>query len=473
MKKILTLFFCFGCLVSHATIWKIGPTRSYTNCLQVATLVQNNDTIQIDFATYTNVTQVLWVKNNLLIEGIGGRPRLEAGSTIAGDMVNGKGIFVISGANVRVNNIEFANAKVVDHNGAGIRQEGANLTVTNCRFLGNEMGILCGIIPNCKISVEFSEFFNGGSTANPGYQHNIYIGNIDTFLFRFNYSHDAIAEGHELKSRAKYNFILYNRIANEQSVDSRTIDLPNGGTSVIVGNIIEQGVNSANSNLLGYGLEGLTNAAPHQLWISHNTFVNKKSSGSFIQVAAGMDTLFLKNNILVGAKTGGLITGSPAVLDSARNFIDNTIAAVNFVNPTNFDYHLLTTSAAKDAGISLSKIVNGYTLQPNYMYKDISSSKLRPLLGIIDIGAFEYIKPSSIDHLPANLLLYPNPTTGILFFNNDDFIGTSYQIYSAFGTLIQSGFVTKKDLNFKGLASGIYLLKLNSKVYRFAKIDGE
>jgi len=160
------------------------------------------------------------------------------------------------------------------------------------------MGILQGgTIEDCKIVVEFCEFMNGGSPDNPGYQHNIYINHIDSLIFRYNYSHDAIAEGHEFKSRASNNFILYNRISNINSVDSRNIDLPNGGTTVILGNIIEQGQNSANSGIIGFGLEGLVNPEPHNLWICNNTIVNKKNKGNFINVA-GIDTLFMKNNII-------------------------------------------------------------------------------------------------------------------------------------------------------------------------------
>src|SRR5690242_1070033 len=87
---------------AYATTWNVGPTRPYTYCSQVAPLVQYGDTIEIDFATYVNDPQVIWNKNNLYIVGIGGRPRLEAGSIIANDMSNGKGIFVISGSNVHV-----------------------------------------------------------------------------------------------------------------------------------------------------------------------------------------------------------------------------------------------------------------------------------------------------------------------------------------------------------------------------------
>ena len=220
-----------------ATIWYVGPNRNYKTCKGVQALVKNGDTVSIAEAVYRDVVQVSWTADQLYILGEGNGPRLEAGTNIANDQSNGKGIFVVRGKNCIIENIEFANAKVIDHNGAGIRQEGANVLVKNCRFVGNEMGLLCGVIASCTIIMEHNVFENNGSPSNPGYQHNVYIGHIDTFIFRYNYSKDAIAEGHELKSRAKYNIILYNRISNENTVDSRTIDLPNGGTSIIMGNI--------------------------------------------------------------------------------------------------------------------------------------------------------------------------------------------------------------------------------------------
>jgi len=466
--KITLAFALFYSVSSFANTWHIGPTRAYTYCSQVASLVQDGDTILIDPGTYINDPQVKWTKNNLYIAGNNGRPRLEAGAIIANDMTNGKGIFVISGNNVHVHNIEFANAKVQDHNGAGIRQEGANLWVTNCLFNGNEMGILGGNIPNCKTTVEYSEFVNGGSVENPGYQHNIYINHIDTLVFRYNYTHNAIAEGHELKSRATYNFILYNRIANEESEDSRTIDLPNGGTSVIVGNIIEQGPNSANSNLLGYGLEGLTNPAPHALYCTNNTFVNKKSTGSFIQVANGTDTLFVKNNIFAGAKTGGLFIGTPTVLDSSNNEINNSVSAIDFVDAVNHDYHLSSTSIVIDQGIPLDRVVGGSALQPNLEYEDTCSFTARVSNGAIDIGAFEYGLPSvTDDHDSFHFLIYPNPA--------NDYIRIEYN-YPVYQPLLltvakvngevvlnQRLDMGKININTTSWGNGIYFLRLQDR----------
>lgn len=415
IRALLSAIAVFHFIYTHATTWNVGPSRMYTYCSQIASLVQQGDTILIDFATYVNDPQVIWNKSNLYIAGINGRPRLEAGSIIANDMVNGKGIFVISGSNVHVHNIEFANAVVQDNNGAGIRQEGANLWVSSCAFSGNEMGILGGNIPNCKTTIEYCEFLNSGSTFNPGYQHNVYINHIDTLVFRFNYSHDAIAEGHELKSRASYNFILYNRIANEGSEDSRTIDLPNGGTSVIVGNIIEQGPASANSNLLGYGLEGLTNPAPHALYCCSNSFINKKTTGSFIQVANGTDSLFVKNNIFAGAKTGGLFIGTASVLDSSNNAINNALSVFGFEDETNYNYRLLSDAIVIDKGVSVSKAVHGYSLNPSLEYLDQHSFSIRPVNGVLDIGAFEYASPlHTTENSLNNISFYPNPASGFM-----------------------------------------------------------
>lgn len=460
--RLVTLILLFATYSTHATTWRVGPTRPYLFCSQVAPLVQNGDTILIDASIYVNDPQVKWSKNNLLIKGVGGRPVLQAGSIIANDAVNGKGIFVISGANVTVENIEFANAAVIDHNGAGIRQEGANLLVRLCKFSGNEMGILCGNIANCKTVVEYTEFVNGGSTLNPGYQHNIYINHIDTFIFRYNYSHEAIAEGHELKSRANNNFILYNRIANEQSVDSRSIDLPNGGTTVLLGNIIEQGPNSANSNLLGFGLEGLSNPGPHNLWICNNTFVNKKTTGSFIQVATGTDTLFVKNNILAGAKTGGLIIGAPTVLDSSNNVINNQVGAIGFVDATHYDYHLTAGSPSVDAGVSVPAVIRGYALQAQQMYVDTCMVTTRNTYNQVDIGAFEYgsvLAQEEVEKSPV--LIFPNPTNGMVHLITGDVQLERVRIFGMTGALL--GEFYTNDVNIDYLDSGLYLMTVQTK----------
>ena len=469
MKHYLILPAILLCLANAwATTWYVGPSRTYTFCSQVAPLVADGDSILIDAAVYDNDPQVQWKKNNLYIAGIGGRPRLQAGSIIANDFSNGKGIFVTQGSGIHIHNIEFANARVPDNNGAGIRQEGANLLVTRCKFDGNEMGILGGNIANCKVTVEYCEFVNGGSVFNPGYQHNIYINHIDTLVFRYNYSHNSIAQGHEFKSRATYNFILYNRIANEDSEDSRTIDIPNGGVSVIMGNVIEQGPNSANNNILGYGLEGLSNPGSQELYFINNTFINKKDRGSFIQVQDNTDVLMVWNNIMAGITTGGLINGTPALLDTAYNWVNTDLDVFGFADQAHYDYHLLSGSGAIDRGVDSGLQLFGYALSPSLMYQDTCGYDPRIIEGAVDIGAFEYNTPlKTNDPTNAALVIWPNPAQEVIHIQP----GTSTEeklflnIYSSDGRLMVQEHGTGSDytVDVSQWPAGMYVVTLKSR----------
>ena len=465
MKNVFILAFIFFVNWQlKAKVWQVGPSRTYQYCSQVAALVQPSDTVQIDYTIYKNDKQVLWTVDNLYLEGVGGRPRIEAGAIIANDASNGKGIFVISGANVHVHNIEFANAVVQSNNGAGIRQEGRNLWVTQCKFDGNEMGILCGNIANCKTTVEYSEFLNGGSVANPGFQHNIYINHIDTFIFLYNYSHNALAEGHELKSRANYNFILYNRIANETTIDSRNIDLPNGGTAVVMGNTIEQNQNSSNSNMLGYGLEGFTNTAPHKLYCVNNTFVNKKTTGSFINIANSTALLLVKNNIFAGAKTGGLIIGTATTIDSSHNFIADNLSVLKFVNVNAYDYHLQGLAPTINQGVAININVQGYALSPGLEYKDSCAYKSRSTDGKIDIGAYEYVSSSDLKAEIIDLFrVVPNPNSGRFSLVGNAPI-ESIEILNSIGQICFSQqSLTSNKIEIEGLTQGVYIFYYKSK----------
>lgn len=478
MKHFLLLIFIFFSLVFtlSAAVWNIGPARTYKFCSQVSSLVADGDTVEIDNATYDNDKQVTWTKNNLYFLGIGGKPILKAGSLIANDNSNGKGIFVIRGNNTTVENIEFNNSKVPDHNGAGIRQEGSNLIVRHCTFSNNEMGILQGgTIPNCTILIEFCKFLNNGSTSNPGYQHNVYINHIDTLIFRFNVTLDAIAEGHELKSRASNNFIMYNRISNLSSTDTRNIDLPNGGTALILGNVIEQGPNSSNSNIIGFGMEGLTNPGPHNLFICSNTIVNRMNKGNFISVA-GIDSLQIYNNFFLGAKTGGFLIGTPAQLDSSNNIINDNLAVAQFIDLTNSNFHIAKTSPAINKGIFLFKFAKGHCIMPAYEFVTDSNYTLRAADNKLDIGAFEFWDGNSIDDEKNNdfdnVLIYPNPVGDRI---NIKLNGTypeikSVQIYTVLGQLIKEVNLSQStSIDISDLQTGIYFLVINNQRKIFVK----
>ncbi len=429
----------------NATIWNVGPAQTYTMPSQVAPLVNNGDTVNIAAGIY-NSNVCAWTDNNLLLRCVNGMAHLKSNGLSYGD----KAIWVIQGNNTRVENIEFSLCTSTSLNGAGIRLEGQNLTVRNCYFHDNENGILCGALTACKVTVEFTEFNLNG--AGDGFSHNLYIGGIDTLIFRYNYSHHCKI-GHELKSRAKVNYILYNRFGNEASgTASREIDLPNGGLSIVMGNQIQQGVTGTNSGIIGYGLEGLTSPAPHNFYLINNTIVNEKTAGTFVAIQNGTALYKSYNNIFAG--TGTLLTGTTTVLDTLSNK-KYTIAAAGFVNSATYNYHLLPTCSAVNSSTPAGTASNGYVLTPNKEYMHSANQINKTLQGVLDIGAYEYISPTFIrEQKISDALLYVTNETLIIKTKEEI---SCVKIFDISGKLILTE-ITKPEISVSNFAKGIYIV---------------
>ncbi len=393
---------------SHARILEVGPGRTMTLPSQAAAAAQDGDTINLDAGSYVDACR--WTANNLLVRGVGGYAHVHDKTW------GGKGIWVIQGNNTTIEWIEFSGAVVPDKNGAGIRQEGANLTIRHCFFHDNENGILAGDNAASRILIEYSEFARNG--YGDGFSHNMYINHIAEFTIRYCHIHHAVV-GHNIKSRAFRTFILCNAIASGGDGNpSREIDLPNGGLAVVAGNIIVHGLNTQNSNLLGYGLEGFSNPV-RNLYVVHNTFVTARSAGTFISLpTAGGDTLLVQNNLFAGR--AAMLNGSVATLDTVANLVAMDIAALRLADPAGFDYRPLSNSLAVDAAVEVRAVAE-IPLLPVMEYVHPASARLRMLAQKADIGALEYIPPvSGLSTAPADDFVldgpWPNPAAdGITF----------------------------------------------------------
>src|SRR3954469_6092433 len=111
----------------------------------------------------------------------------------------------------------------------------------------------------------------------------MYLNDVRSFTLRYSYSHGAKV-GHEVKSRALTNYILYNRITDEQGgTASYGIDLPNGGTAYIIGNIMQKSAQSGNSARIAFAAEGGSNPA-QQLYVVNNTMVSDYTGGTFVRI---------------------------------------------------------------------------------------------------------------------------------------------------------------------------------------------
>jgi Right handed beta helix region/Secretion system C-terminal sorting domain len=446
INSLATFILLFSTYSGLATTHQVGPGGPYLspNALYTANVVQDGDTIEIAAATYVGTACLaVWQPHNLLIRGVGGRPQMLAD----GQYIWGKGIWVLAGNDITVENIEFTGATVPDQNGAGIRLDGTGLTVRHCYFHDNENGILTSNPNAGEVLIEYSEFAYNG--YGDGYSHNLYIGHVDKLTFRYNYSHHAKV-GHNLKSRARENLILYNRIMDEETGNSsRLIDLPNGGLSIVMGNLLMQGELAENNNLVGYGLEGLNNEGPHEFYLVNNTLVNKRvASCIFVAIQDGTSTAKLVNNIFAG--TGTLLNGNATT--ETNNFLSPEIASAGFVDEANYDYHLLPNSTAIDYGTALP-LASGHSLTPDYVYEHPTTVGPRPMVGAaIDAGAYEYGLPSAVAAPVAQApIFYPNPTTGVLNINGKV---ERLLVFDAMGRQVLSANAAEVDLS--ALRSGLY-----------------
>jgi hypothetical protein len=363
---------------TRAKTLEVGPGKRYATPCQAIRHSSPGETIDVDSSGSYRGDACGWTTDRLTIRGIGTtRAKIDA----AGQNAQGKGIWVIAGNDTTIENIEFSGAAVPDENGAAIRLEGANLTVRNCSFHDNQEGILAGDNSRSTVLVEFSEFSNNGS--GEGSTHNIYVNHVAKFIFRFNYSHHAKV-GHLVKTRAAENYVLFNRLSDEaDGTASFELDISNGGTSYVLGNVIEQGPETQNSSILAYMMEGPDARNPGtQLYVVNNTFVNDRPQGAtFLQIRGDLLTpVLVLNNIFVGK--GLIATQKNAILKN--NLVQRD---PHFIDPTHYDYRLRPDSPARNAGAAPS-IQAAFPLLPDSQYVHPACGAERAETSQPDLGAF-------------------------------------------------------------------------------------
>lgn len=378
---LATVFFGLILPASAATL-KVGPHQEFAKPSQAIQAAKDGDSIEIEAGVYPGDVATIRA-NHLTIRGVGnGRAKLPANGRDAG----GKAIWVVVGSDLTVENIEFSGARVRDRNGAGLRPEGKNLTVRNCRFFDCENGVLGG---NGEMLFEGCEFEHCGPVSDPA-THSLYIGARCTKLvFRHNYSTDVI-QGHLLKSRAEESWLLYNRLTDEHGTGSAVADFPNGGVVVVVGNVMHKGARGNNSRVIAYGMEGIKHQR-NALCVVNNTLVydHRHTTACFVRVENSPESLLpiLRNNLCIGKVP---LTNCPQV-EAAGNLVLKTVAEARLANPEKFDYHLTAASPGIGQGVAAGRF-GDFDLTPTEQYVHPCQSEPRPAVEPLDVGAFPWQK---------------------------------------------------------------------------------
>ena len=125
----------------------VGPGLQFQTVGAAVAASHDGDTIYVQAGTYVNDGATINTK--ISIVGVGGMAHFVGDGLIG----NGKAFFVTN-TDVTFDHIEFSGATVADHNGAGIRYQAGNLTITNCYFHDNEEGILGASSPGGTIKID-------------------------------------------------------------------------------------------------------------------------------------------------------------------------------------------------------------------------------------------------------------------------------------------------------------------------------
>ncbi|MBK6824721.1 MAG: hypothetical protein IPG87_17715 [Saprospiraceae bacterium] len=161
--------------------------------------------------------------------------------------------------------------------------------------------------------------------------------------------------------------------------------------------------------MISYGLEGLSNPGPHEIILSHNTLINEKGSGNFVNLKDQTNKLVLLNNVFAGA--GRPYNGLAINVLDQGNLANISRNYILFNNQSSADYHLTIQSPA----VNYSKIDfrNYHEWKPEWEYDLNHNVTSRKMEFWPDPGAFEF----------HELNLFENPLHGIY---GKDFIIVDY-----------------------------------------------
>ncbi len=277
--------------------------------------------------------------SGLTIKGVGKPVTIDGSSyEYSGKGSTARAIFQIEpDANgVSIENFELKGAHNGSFNGAGIRINAANrCSIRHCDIHGNDMGIMSnGQDGNPHAGedqlIEHCQIHENGNAADPGYNHNLYLGGTSVTLRFCSISHSLT--GHNLKSRAHFTLVEYCEIfgsANREldfveAWDTRRPD----SNAVLIGNVITKDPEcKGNRVVINFGEEG--GRRNGSLYLIHNT-IRTPFHSAVVNLSSPLAHAYLMNNVIQNRSDA-----HPTLVAVDRGaLLSNVIGNTNVLSPT-------------------------------------------------------------------------------------------------------------------------------------------
>lgn len=260
---------------TQAKVLSVGPDQTFKLPSAAIAAAADGDTVEIAPGDYFDCAIV--AKNQLTIVGTG------PDAVLTDKTCEGKAVLVIRGHDVTVRNLTLSRARVPDGNGAGIRAEGANLTIEQTRFINDQDGILANDVPGSTIRILDSRFEDNGR-CNPTCAHGATIGHVALLqIERTTFTHTL--GGDHVKSSAQRTELIDDDIEDGPKGTSNYLVEIYDATSLVMRNdTLEKGPLSTNLRA-AVMLSDRDKSAPAEWIISHNHLTND----------TGRPTIFIAN----------------------------------------------------------------------------------------------------------------------------------------------------------------------------------
>ena len=287
MRAMLTVLFCLVALPAAAAV----SVDNATALKQAVRKAARGDVIILAPGNYDVAD--LKIETDLTLRG-DGAVVLRSSRPVAKGLLN-----PLPGVSLTVENLTFLGAVSPDKNGAGIRNDGRNLTIINCVFEKNENGVLSTGDRHGVIAITGSKFVRNGH--GDGYSHGIYVLranklSIDDSAFI------ATHIGHHVKSLADETLIENTLLDDADGRASYAVDISKGGRARLTGNTIIQAEDAENITMINYDTSRGGEAA--SLEIIGNKIINHRRNGRFLRNGTDIIPLVADNEITIenGAK---------------------------------------------------------------------------------------------------------------------------------------------------------------------------